>query len=541
MKKLSILILSILYTCNLFPQTSSDSIPVLPSDEVEVVKSFEAITKTATAVFPPPGSEEEMETGSISSFNYSVQAQQVDIKDELPNLRPLAYTTPVEIEKYDGFIDVSFANPKSPKVDYGYNYNIEDWFEIGLTGNFFTSDDEKIAFRDHTDYGNRLYGKYHFNENVSSGLNLSYNFAKRYFYGTAVNTEVLQEELSRSLFGFEASGNVEFNFIKESGTRLVLGGNYRNTNLGKFGQHEHRTMSTGLIQKTFSDQHMFEVKSDLRYYVTDPDLSPSAKQFVGNVKSKFHYNTFHRLKAGVGVDAIKSFDSWVFQPNITIRYSVHDRVHILGGAQSVTDIYDTQSLFDANPFVTFDNANVHTHNAIRPYLGVYYIDNLHSLKVKALYNRERGIPLFGYRHIEDIPMYSILALDANYYSTATDYALELKNTKLSAGGEFRFTDQVNLSNWRTYMKLEHALLNNKVDIFLNAELLDSRIIQKVEVIRLAPRSDRIYDLTLGTRLHVNSIFGINASIINLLGKEYQDWFAYPVYGRQYRVGAFVKF
>jgi len=541
MKKLTILVFSILSTYNLFPQTTSDSIPVLPSDEVEVVKSFEAITKTVTAVFPPPGSEEEMETGTISSFNYSVQPKQEDIESELPNLRPLAYTTPVEIEKYDGFMDVSFGNPKSPKIDYGYNYNIEDWFEIGLTGNFFTSDDDQIAFRDHRDHSNRVYAKYNFNSHVSSKLNLSYNAAKRYFYGTAENSEITQEQIERSLLGFNANGSLDFDYIEDSGTRFVVGADYRKTSLSKFGQHEHRSLGTALFQKTIGDIHLFEIDTDLRYYVTDPDLSPSSKQFLGNVKTKFYYNTFHKLKANLGADVIRTFDAWAVQPNIDIRYSAHDRVHVLAGAKSITDIYDTQALFDANTFVTFDNANVHTHNAIRPYLGVHYIDNLHSLRLMALYNRERGIPLFGYRHIEEIPMYSILALDASYHSTATDYALEMKNTKLTLGGEYRFTDQVNLSKWRSYLNVQQSLLNNRIDVFLNAELLDSRIIQKVEVIRLAPRSDRIYDLTIGTRLHLNKNFGLQARVVNLIGKEYQDWFAYPVYGRQFRAGAFVKF
>ncbi len=541
MKKLSILLFSILYTSNLFPQTSTDSIPVLPSDEVEVVKSFEAITKTVTAVFPPPGSEEEMETGTISSFNYNVQPKQEEIEAELPNLRPLAYTTPVEIEKYDGFIDISFGNPKSPQVGYGYNYNIEDWFELGIKGNYFSSDDEVIVFRDHRDHDATLYAKYNFNSHVNSKLSLSYDSAKRYFYGISDNTEVSQDELSRSLLGLQAKGSVDFDFIKESGTRLLVGTEYRKTGLSKFGQHEHRTIATGLFQKTISSYHLFELDSDNRYYVTDPDLSTSSKQFLGNLKAKFYYNGANRLKADVGVDGIRTADSWLIQPHINLRYSVHNRVHVLAGSKSISNIYDTQALFDTNPFVTFDNADVHTHNAMRPYLGVHYIDQLHSAKFMAIYNRERGIPVFGYRQIEDIPMYSILALDANYYSTATDYTLDYKNTRVSLGGEYRFTDQVNLSNWRSYLKVDQSVLSDNIHLFLNAEFLDSRIIQKVEVIRLAPRSDRIFDITAGARIDLNTNFGIQASIVNLIGKEYQDWFAYPVYGRQFRAGAFLKF
>jgi len=541
MRKINIILISILYTCALFSQSTSDSIPVLPSDEVEVVKSFEAITKTVTAVFPPPGTEEEMETGSISSFNYFVQPKQEEIEAELPNLRPLAYTTPVEIEKYDGFLSISFANPNSPKLDYAYNYNIEDWFELGFLGNYFSADDEQIEFRDHRDHSLRLYGKYVSNSNVISRLDVSYNSSQRFFYANAENSEVLQDELARSLLSFQSSAGIDFDFIEESGLRLDLGLKYRNTDLSKFGQHEHLSMLTVLFQKIIGEHNLLEMDSDLRYYVTDPDLSISSKQFLGNIKSKLYYNTQDRLKANLGFDVIRKQDSWAIQPNIDLRYTAHNRVYLLAGAQSISDIYDVPKLFDTNSFVSIDNAQVHTHTAIRPYLGMHYLDNVHSLKLMALYNRENGLPLFGYKHVADIPMYSLIGLDVNYYSGALDYALQYQNTKISLGADYRFTDDVNLSNWRTQFRINQAVLNQRVNIFLHAELLDSRIIQKLEVIRLAPQSDKIYDLTLGTELRLNSNFSLQAKVVNLIGKEYQDWYAYPVFGRQFRAGAFVKF
>ncbi len=541
MRKINILILSILLNSVLISQTTSDSIPVLPSDEVEVVKSFEAITKTAKAVFPPPGNEEEFETGSISSFNYNVNVKQEDIASELPNLRPLAYTTPVVIDRYDGFIDISFANPKSPKVDYGYNYNIEDWFELGFSGNYFSSDDEKIAFRDHRDHGFRLYGKYFANKNVSARLSGSYSSSQRFFYGTGINTELLQEDVERSLLGFNTATGIDFDYLEETGMRLDLGIRYRNIDLNKFGQHEHLSLATGLFQMIIGEGNLIEIDSDVRYYVTDPDLSISSKQFLSSIKSKYYYNAYANMKADIGFDVIRKHDSWAFQPNIDLRYDIHKKISILAGSKSIADVYDTEKLFELNSFVTFDNAEVHTHTAMRPYIGFQYIDARHDVKVITQYNREKGIPLFGYRQIEDIPMYSILALDANYYSSSTDYTLHLNNTKLSMGGEYRYTDNVNLANWRAQLNVDHALFSRRLQVFMNAELLDSRIIQKVEVIRLAPRSDKIYDITLGARVKLNSNFGIQGSIINLIGKEYQDWFAYPVYGRQYRAGAFIKF
>ena len=525
------------------PDNPAEKPVELPSDEVEVVKSFEVKTKTIKAIFPPPGKDlEEEETGSIGAFNYKVMTSEEEVPLHMPTLRPIAYTTPVIIDRYDGFVDISYGNPNAPNLDLGYNYNIEDWFEVGLLAHYGSADDDAYANRDFLSHGLKLYGKYNTSKNILSKLDLSYDADTRYFYGIPFNSELRQNDIKRSALNFTSALSIDFDYLKSSRYRAVVDLAYSNTDIDNMGQFEHKSVAGITIQKLSGAKNLIELDSEIRYYAIKPDENRSFKSLYALVKPSFYYNGRKDLHVQAGLDALKDDEGFYFQPNIEIDYRLNTMFQIHAGSRSHMQAYDSETINQQNPFSTFHaSEEIRTHKAIRPFLGITLEKQAHSLSLTGQYNYERNMPVYAYQVESDIPSYTLQTADTKFYSSIMSYAAKLKHTSIELHGTYRFNAEAFLSKWKVGIGIDQNIISDRVAVFANADLLGKRSIPKASVIAIAPSTDDIYDLSIGSRIQFNKLFSLKLSMHNLLGKEYENWFAYPVYGRTFRIGAFTKF
>jgi len=542
MKKINILLLifcCLLLNSNIDAQVNNDSIPDLPSDEVQVLKKFKAKTKTYKPITGKPILKEK--DAKKLNFDYKVDPPVIALEKPSAELRPLAYTEPIAKHNKDGFVDVSFGNPSSPKVDYGYHYNIEDWYEIGLIGTYFSADDNDIVLRDFMSTNHKLYGGYNLNKSIKVNADVAYMKDKRYFFNTMFDEKPSNEDQLRNTYHNLNFGlNSSLNYMKEIGLNFNLGGNYDRILFSEKDIQEQHTKAYASVEKSVG-KHFIELRSSYNRYNQSHNLdSTSIVSNVWNISGDFRYRPSKKLNIQLGANYYKQEELHVILPKLDASYEINKMLTLKAGIDNNFQTLDLNNLFHVNKFTEFTTVDSIVSNySMAPYLAIKGNIKSHQIQLSGRYNLEKNRYFYELSQADNFGL-DLHYFDTNYFSALLNYNYNWKKTSVGLSSLYNFNTENNVyfPEWELGLTIGQSLFS-KVQLNATYLMRDNRAFTVNN--DLLAENTILTDLNISGAYQITKLLQVKASVNNIINQQYHQWLGYPSYGRTYRAGAFIKF
>jgi hypothetical protein len=539
----------ILFTCfllfgsSVYAQTDTLSqSEELPTDQVEVIKNFRANTLNTAAIFHSPVIDEIVREKQI--FIYDFEIPKIEFEPPVPKIRPLAYDEPLIKELHDGFVDLSFGSLSFPRVAAGYNYNIEDWFEIGFTGSYYTIDDSEIDFRDvnHTDLN--VYSTYHLSPSLAVKAGLNYHLDDRYFFAKPLSLlPDVQDSLNRSFNRFVFNGGLQYVQNKKNGVIAELMFNYWQTDIDNYGVNEDVFDFDFSLDKVINERVVFSLLANYKTYNSDQenfDVSSNLNYF--KVAPQVRYRK-GKSDLFVSAEVNKLGDSsLVLNPTAILKQSISEVVNVHIGYSSLYQVQDANHVYQKNSHAAFAFYSYDGYQLNQAFLQPEYIIGEKTLSLKIAYNFEENAFINGIFLDPNLVNLSRLPSD-KYISIGSKIAIEDWPIRLIVDGNYRFRkdSEFLLPKWDASLQLSKSFIEDKLDVSLNFKLIDKYNLLMNSNPGLAKQNEILNSLNLSTRYKVMDKLSLYVEADNLMNQQYEFANNYMTYGLIVRGGVFVKF
>lgn len=131
--KLILAVIALTFCGKLFSQNN------LPSDEVEVIKNFEARLAISNKLYLSPVITNR-EDESAKTFDYFIYPKSLKINYNPPSIRPLAVRSKKPDPGFNAYIEGGYGIPRSPYFLGAYEYN-QDAFNLGVHAHHYSAND----------------------------------------------------------------------------------------------------------------------------------------------------------------------------------------------------------------------------------------------------------------------------------------------------------------------------------------------------------------------------------------------------------------
>ena len=128
MKRLPLILIFSIGLAGMVTLSAQDN---LPSEQVQVIKNFEARLADANKL-PVTPSLPPADTTTLR-YNYRLQPKSLSLEYEAPTIRPLGIKTEKQDPGYDGLIQAGYGYPNAPYAYAGYRANPNKQLNLGAS------------------------------------------------------------------------------------------------------------------------------------------------------------------------------------------------------------------------------------------------------------------------------------------------------------------------------------------------------------------------------------------------------------------------
>ncbi|MEL6863392.1 MAG: hypothetical protein AAFP19_03190 [Bacteroidota bacterium] len=503
--------------------------PDLPSEEVEVIKDFEANLEESEKLTLDPELPALDTAGR--KLTYEVPSKTIKVNYLPPKIRPIAMRGDKVDPGYKGFLKLGYGIPSSPYAEVAYNHSDPKRYDFGGHIRHHSANYNNVENQRFNETFAKLNGTYYFDEGYALTGKLGYTSDEVHFYGYDDDLDSYDREDIRQTFG-TFGANVRFynaeptqgdiNYRAE-GDLYALSDNYASDELGF-------KLDLG-VTKWFNEVHPLNV--DL---VTDfTRFQDTATQNLNNFALKPNF-TYHadRFKVRFGGNLTSNDDNFKLFPDIEAS------VNIIGNKLAAYagwngDLYKNnfRNLSDYNPFIQsrFILENTSYNNY---YGGVRGNVSFVSYQVQAGLKDADNLALFLNDPVDTIRFLTIYDNVSifNIQGSLTATPIKDLDVTLTLGQNFYSPDNqekawhlpaIEFNAGLVYTALEDKL-RLKADLFIE---------NGVPILTLQGEEDRLnglFDLSIGGHFQVTKNFGIFLDILNIASNRRQRWYRYPTYG-----------
>ena len=151
----------------------------LPSDEIEVIKNFEA----RLAVSDKLGLSPQLPAAKgdyTEILDYSIYPQSIQVDYNPPKIRPLAMRRDRPGPSYKGYIEGGYGTPNAPYAFGAYEHSTEDW-GLGIGINHYSADNKDANHLTISQTKGNIRGNYLLDKQVNIFGGFDYGRHKRYY------------------------------------------------------------------------------------------------------------------------------------------------------------------------------------------------------------------------------------------------------------------------------------------------------------------------------------------------------------------------
>lgn len=514
----------------------------LPSEEVEVIKSFDARLANAERLDVNP--QLPAFDTTVLDYNFSVQERTIPHTYSPPALRALGVPRPPDEDHYNAFLRGGYGWPSSPLVDAHYTYNNEDNFSFLLDAQHYSVDNSSNLEHQFM-MENDVRAETKFIATDALGINAYVDYAlDRYdLYGYDHEVDSLSDfEAERRYNTFEIGLGLENPAPNAAAIDYEAGIFYRNHKDNR-ASGENTTGFTGQASKWFNEKNPLTLKFGGTLTTFNDTLDKKLNNFFAIPTFSFYKENW---SAKIGAHWANSGSEHYFYPEIELQARLMDS-RLIGfiGSDGGLQAHTFYHLSQFNPYVNSKIDSLLNTSQLNIYGGVK--GKVDKLQYQASIN---------YSFLENLRMFIAspekLPFFDPVYDNGSTLGLDLSasyqampNLELSGIISYKI---YSLDSFENAWHLPNLVIDSRVSYnTLNKDLTvwtGIRYQNGVPVPGENGETDRLnglFDVSLGADYYFSNHFGVFVHGYNLTNNTNQRWVGYPVIGTNVLGGLLVRF
>lgn len=537
MKRLPLILIFSIGLAGMVTLSAQDN---LPSEQVQVIKNFEARLADANKL-PVTPSLPPADTTTLR-YNYRLQPKSLSLEYEAPTIRPLGIKTEKQDPGYDGLIQAGYGYPNAPYAYAGYRANPNKQLNLGASFRHLSMNDSKqYADRRFMDNDLHLESTYFTDSELALKGNADFSMDDVYQYGYDHAVYDTLSGLKRRFNAFDLGFQL-YNGENNKGNINYFAGldvyrfadNYANREVGVL-------LDLG-AKKYIAKKHpiALEIKTDLS------TLNDTTKQTLNNFNLlpsfTFHSNAF-RIKAGGNVAVYD--DQYFIFPDVSLALAISgNQIILFGGWTGDLQKNNFKSLATYNPFI---NRRITIRNS-------EYNDYFGGLKgnVSFIQYELKG----GYKQTKDMALFQAnnalpVSFDVLYDDVNLVYALgnivlhPAKNIEVVLMLTKNFYDPATqakawyLPDFEGSARIQYTTMENRLQVALETYYMDK--FPTLNAFEEEGFSNNLLDVNVQADFFITKRFGVFAHLNNLANIQHRRWLDYPGIGLNAIGGIQVRF
>lgn len=538
--------------------------PDLPSEQVEVIKIFEAQLAESEKVAVSP--ELPAIDTSISKQTYDVQPKAMDVDYPAPRLKPVTHKSEEEIaDIYKAYLKLGGGLPKSIYGEGAFNtlakLNDKSAIDIGLSlfhhqADFSNSNIENQRFGLTKAEGKATYFS---NKGFAVGGNIGYTNNRQSYYGYRFVPNPIYENIEadavKQTYGIFDLGGKIFNSVQTAGDinysagfdMYTMGDDVSAAN--EFG-FDLKLKATKWIQ----GKHSIDVglRTDFTSFKVSGETQ-SLNNYSLTPAFTYHGNSF-KLKAGVNL--MSSNDEYVPFPDLEIVVNITgNELAFYTGVNGDLQKNTFRSLTSYNPYIYtgLPKGSIINTKYYHVFAGVKGNLKLFEYMLQGGYKPTNDLALFYYRHYQTdlLSDFDVIYDDVNIINIRASLKANLhKNLSLTGTLSQNIYDIKSngeqLKAWHlpaldvNFMAV-YTTSDNKLRAKAQLNLQNGVTANDIGGINRWKELNGLYDISVGAEYWILKKFGAFLEVNNLLNNKRQRWIYYPTYGMNVLAGITARF
>ena len=563
----SFFFLSILFiSTGLLAQTGD---PDLPSEQVEVIKIFEAqLTESEKLPVSPELPELNNE---VKQQQYEVPSRTFNLEYPAPRIRPISYKTDEEIpDVYNAYAKLGGGLPAAIYGEGAYHTSIKrdgnSSYDLGLnvlhhSADLSSGDTENQTFGLTKAEG---IGTYYFEEGFAVGANMGFTSDRVSYYGynnvRDNQFENITKESVKQLFSIFDLGAKIFNGEQTAGD-LNYSAGFDFYGMGdEFASNETGFDLKASATKWINDQHSFDLglRTDFTWYNDTMEFSQTLHNYTISPAFTYHADMF---KAKLGGKIISHNDEFEIFPDAeAVLNLTGNELALFAGIEGGLKKNTFRTLAGYNPFIhtRFPDNTLRNTRYFDVYGGIRGNLTIFEYSAKVSYKPTNDLALYRLRELRTDPQmlindFVVVYEDVNVISIGGSItAKPLKGLVLTGTVNKSFFDiqGINREAWHL-PSLEVNVLgqyssnDNKFKATAQLFLQDGVWAETRSPSGISnqfnARLNSLFDLSLGGEYWFVKNFGAFIQLNNLFDNTRARWIYYPTYGTNVLGGITLRF
>ncbi len=503
----------------------------LPSEEVEIIKDFEAALEESNRLEVKPELP-PLDTNSRKLI-YTIPSKSLQVEYLPPKIRPIAMKRDAIPPIYKGFVKLGYGIPSSPYAEASYHTSDPDKYEVGLNFKHHSANFRDIENQRFSRTNAGVDGTYFHEEGFAINGNIGFDANQVHFYGydQEEQTNVSREQVQQQFNTFTLGGQL-FNGERTQGDLSYYAGFDFYSLQDNFASGETNLDIDLGLTKWFNEQHELTVRITTDFTTFEDTAKQNLNNFYLNPTFTFHGDFF---KIKVGGNLTSNDDKFTVFPDAEASVNVvGNKLSVFAGARGDLHKNTFKNLSDYNPFIVSRGFDIRNSSYYDFYGGIR--GNLAVLDYQGQ---------IGFKRVDDMATFlgdpiDTLRFDVLYDTTDIFYIKGTINAYPVKGLEVIGTIGSNVYSLNNFEKAWH-LPAFEVNVGLNYTTMEDKLRLKAELfiengvpyINDAGETDNLnglFDLSFGADYRLSDNFGIFFQLNNLANNKRQRWANYPTYG-----------
>jgi hypothetical protein len=514
----------------------------LPSEEVEVIKSFDARLANAERLELNP----QLPSFDTTELDYQFTIQQRTIEHSYspPALRSLGVPRPPDENIYNAYLRGGYGLPSSPLIDAHYAYDDEEQFAIRFDGQHYSvNNSSNLEHQFIMDNDIHLSSKITASDAFAINAYADYSLDRYDLYGYDHELDSFTDFAAKRQYNtLEVGVGIENPAPNDANFNYNAGIFYRNHKDNR-ATKENTLGFSGELSKWFKNKNplRLEFGGDLTTF-TD-----TSEQKINNVFLIPSFSFYKKnWSAKIGLQWASGAGENYFYPDLNLQVRLAgSKLVAFAGSNGQLQAQNFFNLSSFNPFINSKLDSLRNTSQLNIYGGVKGKLKQFHYKVKASYSLVENIPLFLADENDKRffnPVYdngNILGLDVSASYNPSD-RLELSATasyKMYALDSFDYA--WHLPNLTIDTRLSYALLNNDLNVWGGLRFQNG--VPVPDENNGSERLEALLDVSLGADYYFSEYFGLFVHAYNLTNNNRQRWQQYPIIGTNVLGGILVRF
>ncbi len=561
----SFFFLTILFlSAGLLAQTGD---PDLPSEQVEVIKIFEAqLTESEKLPLSPVLPEVD---NTVKEQRYEVPSRTFNLEYPAPRIRPISYKTDEEIpDVYNAYAKLGGGLPKAVYGEGAYHTSIKrdgnSSYDLGLnvlhhSADLSSGDVENQSFGLTKAEGT---GTYYFQEGFAVGANLGFTSDRVSYYGYNFvdnnEFENITKESVKQLFSIFDLGAKIFNGEQTAGDLNYSAGFDFYAMGDEFASNEQGFDLKANATKWINERHSFDIglRTDFTWYNDTMEFSQTLHNYTISPAFTYHADMF---KVKLGGRIISHDDEFQIFPDIeAVLNLTGNELAVFAGIEGGLKKNTFRTLADYNPYIhtRFPDNTLRNTKYFNVYGGIRGNLSILEYSVQGGYKPTNDLPLYqlnfpAFGNQQLINDFNVIYDDVNVISFSGSLSAEpIRGLVLTGTASQSFYENLSPNidkswhipsleiNFQAVYTSNDGKLKGTAQMYLQdgvwAEFKSPPNV-------FYDRLNTLYDLNVGAEYWFVKNFGAFLQLNNLLDNTRARWLYYPTYGINVLGGITLRF